>query len=153
MSVKIVQSKSPVTKERIAEVEQQLGIKLPNSYKAFLLEHNGGSPETPEFLFRREGEEPQQGLAAWFMAIHDGPHNNFLDYFETFQGRIPTGTLPIAKDPGGNLILLGLEGPLEGKVFFWTKDSEPLDGTPTEPEMLYWIADTFDDFIKSLGKV
>jgi cell wall assembly regulator SMI1 len=153
MSVNIVESEAPVTKERIEEVEQTLGIKLPEQYKAFLLKHNGGGPRPSEFLYLREGEEPQEGIVSWFLAIHDGAQENFLDYYRTFQHRIPKGTLPIARDPGGSLIVLGLEEPLRGKVFFWDKESEPLDGSPTEPELLYWVADSFEDFLSSFGKV
>lgn len=152
MRIEIIESEPPVSPERIAEVEQTLGIKLPEQYKAFLLKHNGGGPRPSGFLYRRDGEEAQAGLASWFLAIHNGPQENFLDYFQTFRHRIPRDTVPIARDPGGNLILLGLEGSLQGKVFFWDKESEPLDGSPTEPELLYWVADSFDDFLKGLGK-
>ncbi|WP_158502293.1 SMI1/KNR4 family protein [Vitiosangium sp. GDMCC 1.1324] len=142
-----------MTKERIADFERIIGVELPEQYKRFFLEHNGGSPRPPEFLFQREGEDPQEGIVAWFLAIHDGPHENILRFFKMFQGRIPADTVSIARDPGGDLILLGIRGPLRGKVFFWTSELETDDGTPTEPEMLYHVADSFDEFLKSLGKV
>jgi hypothetical protein len=124
MRMEFVDSEQPVTKERIKDIERVVGVELPEQYKKFLLEHNGGSPRSPEFIFRREGEEPQEGIVAWFLAIHDGPHENFLKFFKMFQGRIPNDTVSIARDPGGELILLGIRGPLHGKVFFWTSELE-----------------------------
>jgi cell wall assembly regulator SMI1 len=153
MSFEIVDSEAPVTPERIAEVERLIGVELPTQYKSFLLKHNGGAPVPDRFPYRREGKKPQAGMVAWFLAIYDGKHENLVRNIKAFQGRIPVDTLPIARDPGGNLILLGLRPPLQGKVFFWTKELESDDGTPTEPELLYHVADSFEEFLTSLGKV
>jgi cell wall assembly regulator SMI1 len=147
MQIRIEDSESSVTPERIAEIEKKISYKLPEDYKRFLLAHNGGHPEPCVFDCRREGEE-LSGIVAWFLAICDGPHENFMEHYKLFQEgeiKIPDGTVPIARDPGGSLILLGLKEPSRGKVFFWT-----YHGPAEEPEALYFIADSFDEFLASL---
>lgn len=70
MSASIVDSEASLSKEQIEKVEQSLGIKLPEPYKAFLLKHNGGGPRPSGFFYRREGEDLQEGIISWFLAIH-----------------------------------------------------------------------------------
>ncbi|HEX5748537.1 MAG TPA: SMI1/KNR4 family protein [Archangium sp.] len=150
MSPIITESEPPVSKARIQEVERFIGSELPEPYKRFLLKHNGGTPKPCEFLFRSKDKPPRPALLSWFLAIHDGPYENFLEHFKDFKGRIPDDTVAIARDPGGDLILIGLRDPLRGKIFFWTKKLESLDGSPTPPELLHEVADDFDSFLNSL---
>jgi len=41
------------------------------------------------------------------------------EQFETYRGRIPSGVLPIADDPGGNQTCLDVAGAFPGTVWFW----------------------------------
>ena len=45
----------PLSAEDVQAIEAQIGVRLPDDYKAFLLRHNGGRPRPNAF--------PIQGLA------------------------------------------------------------------------------------------
>jgi hypothetical protein len=153
MTVKIIESELPVSAGEVSAIETTLGFKFPVEYRAFIIEHNGGTPIPSKFLYRRHGEDPQVASIAWFLAIYDGPHENFLKYFRAYKGRIPDATIPVARGPGGSLLLLGISGELENKVFYWTSELEPHDETATALEMLYFVSDSFLEFISLLGKI
>ena len=55
--------------------------------------------------------------------------------------------MPIARDPGGNQILLAFAGPNEGKVYFWDHEEEPAMPNYSNCHL---IADSFREFIEGL---
>lgn len=59
-----------LTERRLAKLEKQLGVRLPDDYRAFMLEHNGGRPEPQGFAFRRDGATEESLLECLF-PIHD----------------------------------------------------------------------------------
>jgi len=152
----------PLTEERLAKLEAKLGARLPGDYRAFLLKYNGGRPDRQRFLFTGEnynGEE-QESILEWFFAVHDqpydedeewepGPDDDFLPYFaqplesvlEEFRIESDeTDVVPIARDPCGNLITLGLRGDRTDKVFFFDD----------EIEMPTLLANKFTEFLDRL---
>jgi hypothetical protein len=73
-------------------------------------------------------------------------------HFETYSGRIPKNTLPIARDSCGNLWLLSVRGDDAGSVFFWEHGScETFD----ETDLGNWpkVATSFQEFRDSLGTI
>ena len=87
-------------------------------------------------------------MLSWFLSIYDGDATNLLEYnTESFSGRIPKGTIAIAHDCGGNLILLGVAGEYVGKVLFWVKDYEVEQGEVPGFENVGFLANSFDEFI------
>ena len=141
---------------QLREAEQVIGVELPESYRTFLLTTKVGQPEADTFQVQWDGQEWAEGneenVVAWFLAIYDGEHEDFLDYFDTFVGRIPEDTVPIARDPGGNLILIGTSKSNKGKVFFWQREFEvdPSDGDSADYSNVGFVASSFDEFINSL---
>lgn len=136
-----------LTEEELWQAENRIGVKLPDEYRQFLLRHNGGHPEPYGLNFECEGEEPQLAAVAYFLAIYDGEDENFFDYFETYKDRIPPELIPIARDPGGSLVLLSVKDAHKGKVYFWQQDFEP-----DEPDYsnICFVANSFDEFLNSL---
>lgn len=67
------------------------------------------------------------------------------------SGRLPPDTMPIARDPFGNLVLLGLHGKCCGNVYFWDHEREP-DGQPDRSNVEL-VADSFDRFLRGLEVV
>jgi hypothetical protein len=48
---------SPIGESDIEALEVQLQVKLPDSYRSFLIKHNGGQPSPSTFLIsEREGK-------------------------------------------------------------------------------------------------
>lgn len=66
------------------------------------------------------------------------------------KDRVPAGFLPIARDPGGNLICLALEGENANKVFFWDHENEYEEGEEVGYKNTNLIASSFEEFLASL---
>ena len=134
----------------VVRVEEQLGALLPDSYRAFLLEFNGGRPDPHDFDV--PGWRHQESLVNNFYGIVPGESNDLVENAELLEDRVPSDFIPIAKDPGGNRILLSAEGPTRGSVYFWDHEEEPddpgeaLDDFPN----IYRLADDFDTFLEGL---
>ena len=153
MTTKIVSTGPRLTEKRIARAEKALGVSFPAVYRRFLLEHNGGYPDDPHFRMpgARKGST-RLGAVVDFAGIDTPEETTNIDYLlQTFQDRVPARMFPIARDPGGNLILLSSKGKDAGTVYFWDHEREADDGeSPTERNLVA-IADSFDAFLKKLG--
>ncbi|WP_010583137.1 SMI1/KNR4 family protein [Schlesneria paludicola] len=151
MSVKINDSKPQLSKKKLSAVEKRLKIDLPEDYRQFMLTHNGGWPEPSEFKY---GDGPYtDSCVDWFLSIYDGEYSNFEEYFEQFKGdepRMPTELVPIALDPGGNLVCISTHGPNRGKVFFWDHEEEASDGQVPDYRNVYTVANSFTEFLSML---
>lgn len=141
------------------EFEKAIGTQLPQEYKNYLLSHQGGHPTLDVFRVRWSGQNWAEGneinSVAWMFSIYNGKDENLLDYYETHHGRIPKDTLPIARDPGGNLILIGISGDNNGKIFFWQREYEvDLEkGLPADYSNIGFVANSFNEFIDSLYNI
>lgn len=156
MKLKSTYQENLTTANQIQDAEKIIGVELPGEYKQYLLSHKGGHPDPDVFQVRWSGQDWAEGneinSVAWFFSIYDGKNENFLDYYETHKGRIPNDTIAIARDPGSNLILLGILGHNKGKVFFWQREYEvdPGSGKEADYSNVGFVADSFSEFINSL---
>lgn len=152
MTVTFHDTKRVATDEDLLRAEQEIGRRLPAEYKQHLRKFNGGQPEPAGFDIVWNGQDWTEGWETnsvhYFLAIYDGETSNFLDYYRDFSDRIPADTVPIAYDEGGNLILLGVEGKNEGKVFFWLQEYES-DDEPNYSNVGF-VARNFEKFLNSL---
>lgn len=143
----IIQSFGTITSSELESFEKKFSIKLPKSYKDFLLSSNGGCPEPDTFVFE---DESDGSIVDYFLGIDLQEYYYNLGYtFETFRNRIPRNFLPIACDPGGNLILIGWSQKELGKIYFWDHEFEAND---CEPDMsnMHLISQDFESFLNSL---
>ena len=154
MATKIFDSKGKLSGEALERAERAVGQPLPEQYKRFLLENNGGYPEPASFKITWSGQpwgdQWDVGSVHYFLPVYEGDDPNFLDYFEIYKNRVPEDTIPIAYDPGGNLILLGISGDSRGKVFFWMQDFETDEDRPADYSNVGFVANSFQEFIDSL---
>ena len=141
-----------LTDDTIARVEDEMRRKIPLPFRSFLLTHNGGRPDGGDFIAAESpaGTSPE-GTIKSFLGVGMPERTFNLDYvLSTFAGRIPDWCFPVARDPGGNLVLLAETGPDAGKVYFWDHELEAEEGQPPTNANLYFIADSFGDFLESL---
>lgn len=156
MKFKSTYQEYPTSPIQIQKAERIIGEILPESYKQYLLSNKGGHPDPDVFRVQWNKQDWAKGneinSIAWFFAIYDGENENFIDYYETHYNRIPKGTIPIARDPGSNLILLAISGPNKGKVFFWQREYEVDFENGEEPDYsnVGFVANSFNEFIDSL---
>lgn len=130
----------------IERLEERVG-KLPPDFREFLLRINGGRPDPAGFSFQA-GPRADESDVDWFFALGQGSPYEILHSLEVYRDRIPMGLLPIASDPGGNLLLLSLRRDDFGSVFFWDHEEE----SPPNPTMsnAYLVASSFSAFIADL---
>jgi hypothetical protein len=138
------------SEDEVERIEQALaGGRLPEDYRRFLLTHNGGSPEPAGFVLAGPPGPYQDSEVQWFLGIGD-PDYDLEDWFATYRGpeaRMPAELLPIAVDPGGNVICLAVAGERRGAVFFWDHEEE---SDPPGWSNVHPIADSFDAFLEGL---
>jgi hypothetical protein len=138
------------TEPAVVSLEAELGFRLPDDYREFLLQYNGGQPEATVF---RWGSGSYMGSSVrYFYSVTEDFTFSLAYHYKIYAlaGRIPKWTLPISPDAGGNLILLALGEAHPGKVFFWDHDIEGLVADPASPEHLTLLADSFSEFCNRL---
>jgi hypothetical protein len=136
-----------IQEEHLAELEQDLRIKLPTDYRQFLLAHNGGRP-TP-FVF----DVNVDGLVIHipidrFLGIRQGDLYSFSRVLEDYKGRLPSNLLPIACEALG-LECISINGEDYGKIYFWDQSFEVTEGEP-DYSNVYLIAHNFSEFLDML---
>jgi len=146
MAIRLTESGRKLNDADLLEVERRYQIQLPADYKSFLLQFNGGSPDKP--LFRIKGKRAYGECVHYFLSMSDDPDISFHKYYERYKGennRVPKDIIPVAFDPGGNLICLSVGSKNFGKVYFWDHESETSDRN-LRGEDLRLISDSFQEF-------
>jgi cell wall assembly regulator SMI1 len=149
-TLQILQPGPPITEQDVLRLEQELGASFPEDYRAFLLAHNGGYPEPGDFDIPGESVPESGSTVDWFLTLEAGAHNDLRHELDVYRGRVPPSLLPIAFDPGGNLICLGLSGEHRGVVYFWDHELEAEEDEEADFRNVYFVADSFSRFLDSL---
>jgi cell wall assembly regulator SMI1 len=153
--LKIVESlEKKASPEDITKFEEEIGYELPEDYKKFLLEHNGGRPSPEGFSFEYRDSKKSSSLLDFFYGIQGETeeHYDLATNNQDFKGRIPSDMLVIACDQAGNQICLGLFGNVKGKIYFWDHEEEAVsEGDPPVYGNLYFIANSFSEFVNGLS--
>lgn len=149
MSVRITKSGPTVSESAINTLELTLEHSLPPQYREFLLEFNGGEPETNVFPVDELGE----GGVIEFFGIREGSVPGDIAFERSrMAGRVPSGLLPIAEAEGGNLVCVSLQGQDRGTVYFWDHEEEADEDVESTYCNLHVIGSSFRDFWNSLRK-
>ncbi|MFC3158460.1 SMI1-KNR4 cell-wall [Chryseobacterium arachidis] len=139
---------SQLTLEEIIEWENN-NIAIPEPYKAFLLQHNGGDTGDKN-TFKVKKMRGEFGFDGFF-GIHEGLRG--LDYIQTTytkRNRFPKHYFAIASDVSGNLILMGQNEKKFGKIYFWYHEGEVSENEKPWEKNIYKIAENLDCFLNSL---
>ena len=142
-----VQKEMLINHNILAAIEELWGFHLPNDYRKYLLETNGGEPEKTLFVIDAEYGESTIDI---FFGIKKGINDNILLKQKYANVRFPDNFLPIARESFGNLILLAVKNPDRGKIFFWDHELEADDGEVPDYSNLTLIAPDFQTFFNSL---
>jgi cell wall assembly regulator SMI1 len=114
-------SHSPVNKSRIQKVERSIGVRLPDSYCEFLLQHNGGV--VYDNLIPKNGDSVRS-----FYGIDTGFAWDDLEIVRESTDWIPKSYLAFADNDGGDQYCLGLSNRNFGAVvlFEWHRKRRPV---------------------------
>jgi hypothetical protein len=122
----------------VARFERANNLALPKNYRRFLGEQNGGRP--------KDGEFPVPGwgvtVVDTFFGIGTGDSYDLQRQLDRLANPRNSELLPIATDPGGLRLFLGIRGPHVGGIFFW--DHKDSASQPVQ------VADDFESFAASL---
>jgi|SRR5690348_2904817 hypothetical protein len=132
----------------LRQLEEAIDTTLPDDYRRFLEETNGGRPSPARFTIQTESGQ-NDSVVDWFLTLEPAESlYTVWEYRRIFSDRIPTGCLPIACDPLGNLLLLGLDETSQGVIFFWDheQENEPIATLSNMPR----VASSFQSFYDSL---
>lgn len=141
---KVISTNETISLEQIEQFETRNGLKLPEKYKSFLLQWNGGYTEPSLFQI-----SDKQGKSVVNVLNGIGNMYDNLDkVIEIYEFRLPVGFIPIGDDPGGNVICLGTEKPYYETIYFWDHEQEPEN--PDDMSNMYFLANDIDEFLNKL---
>jgi SMI1 / KNR4 family (SUKH-1) len=133
----------------VSRFEQEIGHRLPDDYRRFLLEVNGGRPAD-------SCREASFGIMNWFFSLADPNDERSL---EGANGGIPEppsrDLLYIGYDGSGTDVYVVLSGERRGQV--WIQDTEDPRPVGSNPRVLWHdrrdmdkVADSFEEFLRTL---
>lgn len=133
----------------IDSFESKLSLSLPEEYREFLYQYNGGltSEGSDTYLINEK-----QVVIDRLFGIDTKPSYDIESLLYSYADRFPKGIIPIGEDPGGNYICLNVNMGVDyGKVLFYDHEIENEDeqGRPTW-DNLSLIANSFNSFTEQL---
>jgi len=133
---------SPASEAEIAAFEMEIGIRLPEDYRKFLILCHGGTlSEDCSFI-----EDSDSFSLAPPESIYD--LRSIREYRASYRAndsRMPTDVLPIIGDGLGNEFCIGISSNNRGKIYFFDHEGG-LDPT----EYFCQLSDSFTEFIANL---
>lgn len=117
------------TEEDLAWLEEEVGGPLPSDYRTFLRGYGWtGFSDAMRFPVVEAGPFGASAEVSSFLGFSSEIRRD-LAYLvsEAYAGQLPEGTIPIASDGRGNLVLLSVVGPSKDRVWFWDRECRGLD--------------------------
>ena len=122
-------------------------IEIPDDYRNFLIQYNGGRPENDCIDFK---DSHQGTMLKSIFGFTKDEYGSLEDANIMYKERIPKNTIVIADDAGGNRIIMSISGDDYGKIYFWDHNMEADDEEEPDYSNLTLVADSFDEFINNL---
>ena len=130
-----------LTRDTLSRVERHLKISFPEDYAAFLLECNGGIPKEDWLFDFHDGTQDRENtsvLNSFFVIYPEsiaenglpqrlpGVYNDLIFSCRIMWDEETLGKdmIPIADDPGGNVIIMCISGENRGKIYFANHEFE-----------------------------
>jgi hypothetical protein len=142
MPVQISPRSRKLTQADIDALQSRLKIALPPDYQNFLLDYNAGVPDANRYIAANVTTSVQQ-----FFGISDLDYQDLAWAVTTYEGRLPSGMLPIAHAGGGDLICLSLE---DGAIYFWAHEREAPPDQVTSYDNMSRLANSLTEFLDRL---
>jgi hypothetical protein len=141
-------SAKALTPAMLTDFERKTGRKIPDAYRAFLMQHNGGRPDPSEFRMTSPRGRSEFVAIRCFFGIGMAEDTFDLEYaLATFGSRIPARLFPIARDPGGNLVCISTASSDQERVYFWDHEREAGEGEPPSEANLVLLAESLQAFL------
>ena len=145
-----------IEEKLIIDFEKKFEINLPKDYKEFMIENNGGESDNDLFFdfYDNVTQKNNSSVIRSFFRIYEIKNNKIVyDDLEKIckimweEGTLDKKMLPIADDPGGNVICISLFSEDYGTVYFANHEYEDSD---TGYLFVSKIANSFSEFVAIL---
>ena len=150
----------PTSEVEIGRFEEHIGHRLPDDYRAFLLEHNGGRPDPDAFTLMMDDAEEENIVMCFFpmrdisvgtveveefeelrsWPVHCAWDDLQDDLVNLYEKELDEPLLPIGTDGSSNYFCIVLTGDGRGRIVFL--ESEMAETTV--------LAESFSDFLATL---
>lgn len=139
------------TDNQIDSLEKRLGCLLPDEYRSFLRERNGGRPNPDCVAVPGVEGIADVGVGTLLHLNPSQPKVDELSYeIERLAKILPKGHLPIAGS--SDVFTLSLRPQTFGCVFWWFHETEDLDDEGNFLESAgYLLAGSFDEFLTRIA--
>lgn len=138
----------PLTLGDINDFEAERNLRLPSSYRRFLLDVNGGYPENQGFYY---------GSGKSFMVQRLYPLTSELEKWHNIStvnhsaSLAPDGFLIIGISNCGDALCLGYDAPFEDKVIYLDHEERDPDEIEEDEWLgVYSLSDSFEAFMMAL---
>lgn len=129
----------------LTDFEEVNSIKLPDDYRDFIINFNGGQPVRTELI------KPKTDVNWLYCFVEEPDWASFFYTIDLFQGRIPLSYIPIGRDSAGNQFIMSVADHNKGVTALWLHEAEdPEDGTQYYDNVL-WVANSFAEFVDNLS--
>jgi SMI1-KNR4 cell-wall len=132
----------------VGTFERRFQVVLPSLYAAFLLATNGGRPKKSAFPIQGLALNPLGNIQFFFGLAPELAVYDLTEIMAFFEARIPNDIVPIACNDGSDYVCLDLRNGGE-RVVFWDHAHFWSTGEWRAND-LYFIANSFEEFLKSL---
>lgn len=143
MEIKIKKNKKGCSASEVKQLEELFGYELPNDYKDFMIEYNGGEPNSNVFSIPEEQNE--SGVNKFFS------QKEIIKEKKILGNRIGIGVIPIADAACGNIVCLSLINEKKG-VYFWDHELEDEEENLPSWKNMFYLAESFKDFMNKLRR-
>jgi hypothetical protein len=130
--------------EAIRNVEQRLGVTLPQDYREFLATGGGGAPNETDFIIN-EPRGPFDASVGIFLSAADDRYG-ILTTLTLVEPRRITGLVPIAEGGGGDLVCLDYRNGSVPVMAYWHHGRCGLD------DEVVAFCDSFAEFLNLLRR-
>lgn len=137
-----------ISEEEVFKFEEKIGFSLPDDYKEFLLNYNGGVPEIKYSTFELNDFDESIGLQVLY-GLNLAQNLDLREWNEEYEDDLLDDCIIIGHGIGFGLIVLVKSMEFSG-IYFWDHSFE-LESS-SEDENVYKIADTFKQFIDNLDE-
>jgi cell wall assembly regulator SMI1 len=146
-----------VTVDAVRRFEQRIGHELPEDYRQFLIEVNGGRTARSHrtFVMQRAAVRRDETVLNTLFSLDDPDESRDLATWQRYgEDRLLDG-LEIGADDGGSPVVLALAGPHRGEVWLLDRvDARPTGSNPRvewfDRRDVWKLADSFAEFMSSL---
>lgn len=114
-------SAGKITQKDLQDFEVKYNLSLPNDYKQFLTNNNGGTPN--KIFFRKNDADLVVNM---FFSLSDKEYNIEQYYTDMviIGKELPEKILPIGEDGFGNIICISCKDEDFGKMYFWDHEED-----------------------------